>query len=69
MQQDSATSAAQMEKPKLVRQKDTEGKLKQLENERTAETKVTFTLDYNKKRGPDHGSQQLTKGQAFQKRK
>ena len=34
----------------------------------TAETKVTFTQDYNKKRGPDHGSIQRTRDQGFQRR-
>ena len=42
--------------------------LKRIENERSAEKKVTFTQDYNKKRGPDHGSQQWTRGQDFQRR-
>ena len=42
--------------------------LKRIENERTAEKKVTFTQDYNKKRGPDHGSEQWTRIQGFQRR-
>ena len=42
--------------------------MKRIENERTAEKKVTVTQDYNKKRRPDHGSEQWTKGQDFQKR-
>ena len=42
--------------------------LKRIENERTAEKKVTFTQDYNKKRAPDHGSEQWTRGQDFQRR-
>ena len=42
--------------------------LKRIENERTAEKKVTFTQGYNKKRRPDHGSEQWSRGQDFQKR-
>ena len=30
--------------------------IKKLQNEATAEKKVTFTQDYNKRRGPSHGS-------------
>ena len=30
--------------------------------------KVTFTQDYNKKRGPTHGSEQWARGQDFQRR-
>ena len=41
--------------------------LERIENERTAEKRVTFTQDYNKKRGPDHGSPQWTRGQDFQR--
>ena len=54
--------------PKLVPQEDTDEELKRIENERTAERKVTFTQDYNKKRGPDHGSEQWARGQDFQRR-
>ena len=42
--------------------------IKRIENERTAERKVTFTQEYNKRRGRDHGSEQWTRGQAFQRR-
>ena len=42
--------------------------MKRIENERTAEKKVTFTQDYNKKRRPDHGSDQGARGQDFQRR-
>ena len=42
--------------------------LKPIENERTVEKKVTFTQDYNNKRGPDHGSEQWARGQDFQRR-
>ena len=49
---------------KMVRDEE----LERIENEKTAEKKVTFTQDYNKKRGPDHGSEQWTRGQDFQKR-
>ena len=30
--------------------------IKKLQNQATAEKKVTFTQDYNKRRGPSHGS-------------
>ena len=52
--------------PNWCRKKIRDEELKRIENERTAEKKVTFTQDYNKKRGPDHGSQQWTRGQDFQ---
>ena len=39
--------------------------LKRIENERTAEKKVTFTQDYHKKGGPDHRSEQWNRGQDF----
>ena len=55
--------------PSWCRKKIRDEELKRIENERTAEKKVTFTQDYNKKRGPDHGSQQWTRGQDFQRRK
>ena len=54
--------------PSWCRKKIRDEELKRIENERTAEKKVTFTQDYNKKRGPDHGSQQWTRGQDFQRR-
>ena len=50
------------------RQKIRDEELKRIENERTAEKKVTFTQDYNKKRGPDHGSEQCARRQDFQRR-
>ena len=42
--------------------------LKRVENERTAEKKVAFAQDYNKKRGPGYGTEQWTGGQASQRR-
>ena len=48
--------------PSWCRKKIRDEELKRIENERTAEKKVTFTQDYNKKRGRDHGSQQWTRG-------
>ena len=42
--------------------------LKRFQNDRTAEKKVTVTQDYNKKRGPDHGSEQWARGEDFQRR-
>ena len=52
--------------PSWCRKKIRDEELKRIENERTAENKVTFTQDYNKKRGPDHGSEQWARGQDFQ---
>ena len=54
--------------PSWCRKKIRDEELKRIENERTAEKRVTFTQDYNKKRGPDHGSEQWTRGQDFQRR-
>ena len=54
--------------PSWCRKKIRDEELKRIENERTAEKKVTFTQDYNKKRGTDHGSQQWTRGLDFQRR-
>ena len=42
--------------PSWCRQKIRDEELKRTENERTAQKKVTFTQDYNEKRGPSHGS-------------
>ena len=38
------------------RKKIRDEEIKKLQNEATAEKKVTFTQDYNKRRGPSHGS-------------
>ena len=54
--------------PSWCRKKIRDEELKRIENERTAEKRVTFTQDYNKKRGPAQGSQQWTRGQDFQRR-
>ena len=54
--------------PSWCRKKKRDEELKRIENERTAEKRVTFTQDYNKKRGPNHGSEQWTRGQDFQRR-
>ena len=54
--------------PSWCRNKIRDEELKRIESERTAEKKVTFTQDYNKKRGPDHGSEQWTRGQDFQRK-
>ena len=53
--------------PSWCRKKIRDEELKRIENERTAEKKVTFTQDYNKKRGPDQGSEQWTRGRDFQR--
>ena len=42
--------------PNYFRKKIRDGEVKKWQNEATAEKKVTFTQDYNKKRGPFHGS-------------
>ena len=53
--------------PNLCRKKIRDEELKRMQNKRTAEKNVTFTQDYNKKRRPDHGSEQLNRGQDFQR--
>ena len=42
--------------PSYCRKKIRDEKVKKLQNEATAEKKVAFTPDYNKRRGPSHGS-------------
>ena len=42
--------------PNYCRKKMRDEEIKELQNEATAEKKVTFTQDYNKRRGPSHGS-------------
>ena len=42
--------------PNYCRKKMRDEEIKKLQNESTAEKKVTFTQDYNKRRGPSHGS-------------
>ena len=42
--------------PSFCRKKIRDEEIKKLQNEATAEKKVTFTQDYNKRRGPSHGS-------------
>ena len=49
-------------------QEHREEEVRRIENKKAAEKKVTFTQDYNKKRGPDHGSEQWTRVQIFQKK-
>ena len=49
--------------PSWCRKKIRDEELKKIENERTAEKRVTFTQDYNKKRGPSHGSGQWNNNQ------
>ena len=66
MQHGFAITATQTDIPQVGVVRDEE--LKRIENERTAEKKVTFTQNYNKKRGPDHGSEQWTRGQDFLRR-
>ena len=59
MKQDFPTTAAQMVlTPSWCRKKIRDEELNRLENEITAENKVTFSQDYNKRRRPDHGSEQ-----------
>ena len=54
--------------PSWCRKKIRDEELKRIEKERTAEQKLTFTQDYNKKREADHGSEQWTRGQNLQRR-
>ena len=54
--------------PSWCRKNIRDEELKRIEKERTAEKKISFTQDYNKKRRPDHGSQQWARGQDFQRR-
>ena len=42
--------------PNYCRKKMRDEEIRKLQNEVTAEKKVTFTQDYNKRRGPSHGS-------------
>ena len=42
--------------PSFCRKKIRDGEIKKLQNEATAEKKVTFNQDCNKRRGPSHGS-------------
>ena len=42
--------------PNYCKKKMRDEEIKKLQNEATAEEKVTFTHDYNKRRGPSHGS-------------
>ena len=42
--------------PNYCRKKMRDEEIKKLQNEATAEKKVTLTQDYNKRRGPSHGS-------------
>ena len=42
--------------PSFCRKKIRDEEIKKLQNEATAEKKVTFTQDHNKRRGPSHGS-------------
>ena len=42
--------------PNWCRKKMRDEEIKKVQNEMTAEKKVTFTQDYNKRRGPSHGS-------------
>ena len=46
--------------PNYCRKKMQDEEIKKLQNEATAEKKVTFTQDYNKRRGPSHGSRNWT---------
>ena len=47
--------------PNYCRKKIRDVEIKKLQNEAIAEKKVTFTQDYNKKRGPSHGSGNWTR--------
>ena len=47
--------------PNNCRKKIRDEEIQKLQNETTAEKKVTFSQDYNKKRGPSHGSGNWTR--------
>ena len=47
--------------PNYCRKKMRDEEIKKLQSEATAEKKVTFTQDYNKRRGPSHGSGNWTR--------
>ena len=49
--------------PSWCRKKIRDEELKKIENERTAQKRVTFTQDFSKKRGPSHGSGQWNNNQ------
>ena len=49
--------------PSWSRKKIRDEELKKIKNEKTAEKRVTFTQDYNKKRGPSHWSRQWNNNQ------
>ena len=68
MQHDFATTAAQLDITQVGAARRYATKNWYQKNERTAEKGVMFTQDYNKKRGPDHGSEQRTIGQDVQRR-
>ena len=46
--------------PNYCGKKMRDEEIKKLQNEATAEKKITFTQDYNKRRGPSHGSGKWT---------
>ena len=54
--------------PSRCRKKIRDEESERIENQRTAEKKVTFTQDYNKKRGPHDGPEQWTRGINFLRR-
>ena len=54
--------------PSWSRKKIRDEELKGIENEKTAERKVTFTQDYKKKLGPGNGSEQWTRGEVLERR-
>ena len=49
--------------PSWCRKKIRDEEMKKIKNERTAEKRVTFSQEYNKKRGPIHGSGQWNNNQ------
>ena len=46
--------------PNYRRKKIRDEEIKKVQSEATAEKKVRFTRDYNKRRGPSHGSENWT---------
>ena len=68
MQHDLAIFAAKRKYPKFVPQEDTGRRIATNWKRKNCRKDVTFTQAYNKKRGPDHGSEQWSRGQDFQRR-
>ena len=67
MQQDFATIVVRRDTPQAGAVKNTKWRYETDWKWKDSENEVTFTQDYNRKRGPNHGSEKWTKGQSFQR--